>query len=300
MSSLIHYTYIDLYNIIKKHSIKTKIIDLSKISNSLSSYISEDSIQTEEIKKVFYKNEDLYNQIREVIEEYEEVIFKFNRKFPIDSIFLMTEGKCLSIEDMFILLKASSLIISHIQVEEKINLQIKKWYKLNKEDIYRFYIKDNRLIGIAQRHTSILNHKSYDDLVIIKSLAFNLCKEVIQLVTSNESTKLQSQFDFVIDVIVYLKSGRIKIIDIEDLFYLDDDETSLFSKEEIYLIGNESKESKEWSVENVIIRVVNSVEGISNNEKLIYDNMFPCEMEVGDNVKQMIKKIDEMEQLNNN
>ena len=269
--NLLFMNYDRIYPNIKSYCIWSEIIEIEV--EDMINFFNKESIMTDNLCEQF--NSSALETIDIKIEEWEAVFPKINNKSAKDAEFIIPKMQCFSLEEVFILLKSSSLIGKEVKDssinKKKIFLTLKKWYSINESNEFRLFIYDYKLKGISQRNTSTINTR--DDLNIVRDL-------IVKFMIDIFNKKISSYSNLIIDVVVYTSSDKVKIIDITESNY--DQNTLLFSYDEI----KESKGlellnfNKEEYQDLVPIRVLRDIEGLeqSKEEIELLKNKFPIEL----------------------
>lgn len=296
----------NIYNIdswylpLKSFSIWTRIF---KLPNKILEFFEEDSIIAENAIKILNEcNNTIVSNIKELISEWDAVFPKIHSVSAKDSSFIIPEMKCLNLEEIFILLKSSARIFKEIMSNKQsdtIDLVLKKWYSIPVIQEFRIFICDYKVKGVSQRHLN----KSYTDnnLLEIKCLIIDFCNKLYSKVCSCIlDSKLNSKFskNCIIDVVVYVNSNKVKIVDLEDFVFESSEESNidsvnntniaflskslLFTLKELNnsvglsLINFKEQETK--NINEFEVRVIDSVDGKSKADLEHELNAFPIEL----------------------
>ncbi|XP_051889472.1 cell division cycle protein 123 homolog [Pristis pectinata] len=162
---------------------------------------------------------DFAAQVQEAINSLGGSVFpKLNWSSPRDAQWIAMNGslKCNNLSDIFLLLKSSDFVTHDLtqpflhctddSPDPKIDTQLvlRKWCELIPGGEFRCFVKENKLIGIAQRdHTQYYDHVCSQEANILSSI-IDFFKDKVQYKFPDE--------DFVFDV--YRDSqGKVWIID---------------------------------------------------------------------------------------
>ena len=223
-AEILHCQYHRWYSQFKNNSIKSEIIPLShEFVNHL---VHDDGIVVPDNYDDEYTYYSLYKQIKSTIDAFGgEVSVKFNWSVPLDAVSMNGYTlKCLSYNDIYVLLKSSDRIIYDVenifdQYNNSVNddslkinsvpsdgyfLILRKWANLIPSMEFRIFVYNNTVVGISQR----------DPSVFYESLSSERCIIEDTLLDFYES-KIHNQFgitNYTIDVYVD-KKKRVWIID---------------------------------------------------------------------------------------
>lgn len=324
--------YEDYYPYLRKICVWSKIMYLPK---ELEDFFKEESIHPDNAINILKDhNNDLFNRINNLFSDWEALFPKINNKAAKDSEFIVPEMKCLNIEELFVLLKSSSLIcreaIKSYENNSNPSLILKKWYPMSSSKEFRVFIKDYCIKGITQRRVNTIYENN--DLEEVKKCVYNFLIDIKNNITleisdkidvksesyqdsSNINEKLIGLFkNCYLDIIVYTNSSKIKIFDIEKVNYLDkefkESTLLLFNLKSILenkgvsvaeYFSNQEKVLKEESnnkYKNIEIRVVEEVTGKSKEELNLELNRFPLELqEYGAKTIEELIKMTELQKL---
>ncbi|KAI8453988.1 D123-domain-containing protein [Phakopsora pachyrhizi] len=233
------------------NSYESQLSDDSDVEDDpQSSKIDTDDEDEDRSFKV-YKFPELSSQIRNALIDHGGSIFpKLNWSAPQDSKFLLPSGdgalRCKSVEDVYLLLKASDCIYHDLDLIQKSKtheagtsrdlseerfkderndsiqpvLVLRRWSNLNPSNEFRCFVRDKKLIGISARCTT--NHFEFLVIDETKRLVAGLISDFFELIIV-ENFILS---DYIFDVYItnpinskrlhkrkFFKKGLIKVID---------------------------------------------------------------------------------------
>ncbi|KAG5341329.1 CD123 protein, partial [Acromyrmex charruanus] len=193
---------------------------------------------------------NIFQQIQEILDEYDAVFVKTNWSTPADAMWVAPTKtlKCNTLEEIYLLLKSSDRIAKDLNIVKSSKdcekplpfcLVLKQWRDINPCTEFRCFVIDNELIAISQRdisqyHSSNESQK-YDIQTDIKSLFLERIKGRFPL------------HNYSFDVIRY-KKDKVKIIDFgamdaastkETLFTYDELQNHIENTPEFRFIGEE-------------------------------------------------------------
>jgi len=221
---ILHCQYHRWYSQFKTVTIKSAIIQLSH--EFVYHLTHEDGIVVPDNYDDEYPHYSLYQQTKATIDLLEgEVCVKFNWSVPLDAVCMNGYTlKCLSYNDIYVLLKSSDRIIHDIEntfdlYNQSINddslkinpvppdgyfLILRKWANLAPSMEFRMFIYSNTVVGISQRDPSAL----YESLINEKTSIEDVLLDFYE-------NKIHNQFgiaNYTIDVYIDRKK-RVWIID---------------------------------------------------------------------------------------
>lgn len=264
------FIYSTWYNNIRPHCIKSRIVQFTQ---SIEDFFKADSIIYPDLEEnLATKDKKLKEFLDQTFEEFEYVFPKVNTVSPSDASFFIQELKCISTEDVFTALKASTRISDELNKSKNNELVLKKWYSLKKIDEFRLFILENDLVGISQRYINMV----YD--------AEN-CEEIKELINEffckiDWGKKMADYDTCTIDVIVYPQSKRVKIVDVNRL---EDNQDSclLFNTVE--------------NLRNTIELEIRVVDSIESKRRDVNRNEYPLELDLYGNIdiEKLVSKANE-------
>lgn len=223
-ADILHCQYHRWYSQFKNSSIKSEIIPLS--SEFVTHLSHDDGIVVPDNYDDEYPYYYLYQQIKSGIDALGgEVCIKFNWSVPLDAVCMNGYTlKCLSYNDIYVLLKSSDRIIYDIEsIFEQYNnsimddslkvnpvpsdgyfLILRKWANLIPSMEFRIFVYNNTVVGISQRDPSAL----YESLINEKT-------NIEDILLDFYESKIHNQFgipSYTIDVYID-KKKRVWIID---------------------------------------------------------------------------------------
>mmetsp|Transcript_9504 Transcript_9504/g.9834 ORF Transcript_9504/g.9834 Transcript_9504/m.9834 type:complete len:393 (-) Transcript_9504:6-1184(-) len=347
------YDYEQWYPVLKSYCVWSRFFFLPK---EIFEYFESESIITDEAEKILSstkiinqnendKETTLLDSINDLVESWDAVFPKINNKAAVDSEFIVPEMKCLNTGEIFTLLKTSPIICEEISKYKTQNkkpvLILKKWYSIPQTSVFRVFFVDYSVKGISQRHLDASYGRN--DVPEVKK---HLLSFFIDLAIKNREIKVNSDKEkqkhaqccislfenCFVDVVVYVDSGKVKILDIEKLLSNSrvqkeewnkentkedikkeksnseiKDRTLLFNLEELinnkgvsikeyFFNTNKTKQVEDFS-SSIDLRIVESVEG-SDPEDLNKDmNRFPIELQEfgATTIEELIKSISSQE-----
>eukprot|EP00669_Euglena_mutabilis_P014487 TRINITY_DN9586_c0_g1_i1.p1 TRINITY_DN9586_c0_g1~~TRINITY_DN9586_c0_g1_i1.p1 ORF type:complete len:346 (+),score=0.90 TRINITY_DN9586_c0_g1_i1:43-1038(+) len=102
---------------------------------------------------------EFVSQLQAVLDEWEVIVPRSNWGVPKDAEWITPTRsiKCTTVEDIFLLLKASPRLLHDFTSEPYCGaappiLALRKWYDLNRSMEFRLFIVAKQLVGISQKH----------------------------------------------------------------------------------------------------------------------------------------------------
>lgn len=135
------------YKLFKAHTMKTKSILLS---NEFLDYLQQDGII---VPKMDTFSELLkMDTYRQELGNY--VFIKLNWSCPKDAKWINGSLKCISVEEMILLLKSSDFISHDLQARSShpMYLSLRKWKSIRESMEFRCFVKNKQMKAISQRH----------------------------------------------------------------------------------------------------------------------------------------------------
>lgn len=237
--------------------------------NEYSDWESEDEDNNKvEINSV-EEFKSLHEEIEENIKEFDnKVVVKLNWSAPKDAKWILINNliKCESVNDVYLILKASDHIIHDLDYaleeieEEKKNevlkerveneeleyeLVIKKWIDINPALEFRIFIHDNKIIGTSQRD---LNYYNY--LEDLKPKISKIIESFWNGIKSDKNFKFENK-NFIMDVYIPRPFKKLYLIDINPFSRKTD--SLLYTWNELLLNKDEQNDGND----NMDIRLIN-------------------------------------------
>lgn len=293
--------YSSLYTSIKSFCVFSKFVELPP---SISEYFIADSIETDSLKQEL--GEVIYNEILSIVSDWGAIFPKLNNISPKDAEFIIPNMRCISVEDIFILLKSSSRVSNEVanssEKNNKIILTIKKWYSIDPSTEFRIFISNWKLVAVSQRYREFVYPR--EDLAEIRGLITNFMKKFTLKAQSSLSKDCLDLISTIfVDIVVYINSAKVKIFDVQQLGTdTPEDELILFSHSELQKIKGvelqqDYSEGTSGIEEDFHIRVVDELgsKGFTKGELEILENKYPLELKDFPNfsIDELIKQANE-------
>lgn len=211
------------YSCFKRHTMKTCSILLSK--EFVNDFLLTDGIVIPEM--------DEFAELQQIEAKRHElgrfVFIKLNWSSPQDAQWMTGSLKCVTLEDILLLLKSSDFVahdLTHAPTHD-MYLSLRKWKSIQSSMEFRCFVKDKSLIGISQRKC----RESYSFLKDMKS--------TLQIaIESFYEREIKDQFalsSFVFDI-YFQENKRIILLDF-NVFHPTTD-SLLFSWDELLEISD--------------------------------------------------------------
>jgi hypothetical protein len=192
-------------------------------SDNESFYSQDDELNQDELEQVSFP--ELEKEINIAIQEFKTVFPKLNWSSPKDAAWIAFGNslECHSVNDIYLLLKASDFIVHDLKQNwSQYHLILRKFIQINPCLEFRCFIKQNHLVGISQRDIRSFYPILVQDTKSFQSKILSFFDEHIK-----DSFGLD---DYVVDVYV---SNRIYIIDFNP--FNDTTDSLLFQWPELHM-----------------------------------------------------------------